>query len=445
MTEQIQTGRATHGVSLVRGEPFASERYKITKGAIGALRPLFPEESPETVLDTVVDQLKNYLKQNPREVERVIKLVIPAKWDELEALVRIDKRSVVPSKFELTPSSDLVSELIEYLKAKRDNKLPDFDPTRLVHAWAKWLWQTGNSAVESWDFQNKLPEHVKETKFKRSISALGFTFANSLHKALEVIYSPGEKSLETLRERVGFIMECHRLQEFLGKEDVRGFVKHIAGNKLAAIDDPRRFRIALYYDQRSTCIEIAKSLVPDLRYFFEYDNNWLDNNRGNEGLKNVLTYETHQKINETLGEFSPKESTLRRLFLENRTAHPDCIHIVYSKNAKDVRRMQSVVDSLATDLFHDFATVITGSVSKRDRTERLAQLKPGSAIITTGVAFPEGTTFPAKKVIFYCYSAHPKKLTEYPWVQELRALGIDVHQIPIHKTNTTDTATRARR
>ena len=441
MEPTIETGKATHGVSLVRGEPFALERTQVTRGTIGVLRPLFPTESYESFLDDVLDRLKNHLKNNPRELEKIVEKIIPAKWAELNELIRIDRRSVVPNKFDAKPSHELVIEIIEYLRAKRDNKLADFDPTRLVHAWAKWLWDAGNSSVRLWDFDKSLPAHIKENRFNRKVSALAFTFAKSLHEALETINA---EELKTLRERVGFIMESHRLQEFLGKEDARGFVKHIIDNKLEAVCDPRSFRTALYYDQKSISLEIAKSLAPELTYLFNYDEAWLKKNRENESLVNVLTYEANLTINQIFGEFTPKESTLRRLLQENRDNNPNCIHIVYSKNAKDVKRIQMILDSLAEDLFHDFAIVITGSVPKKDRIERLAQLKPNSIVITTGVAFPDDTKFPTDKVIFYRYSALPKKLTKYPWVDEIRALGIDVHQIPIHKTNTTDTATRAR-
>lgn len=444
MDTAIESGKATHGVSLVRGEPFTHERRAITKGAIGALRPLFPAESYDSFLDNVILRLKSHLKDNPRELEKIIEEIIPAKWGELTNLVRIDRRSVEPGKFDAKPSTELVAEIIDYLKAKRDNRLADFDPTRLVHAWAIWLWDTGNSAIRLWDFENSLPAHVRENRFNRKVSALAFTFANSLHKALEMVNAENIEEFKTLVERTGFLMESHRLQEFLGKEDARGFIKHIVDNKLKAVCDPRKFRTALYYDQKSICLGIAKSLVPELTYFFDYDESWLKENKGNEGLVNVISYEAHLKINQILGEFSPKELTLRRLLQENRDEHSDCIHVVYSKNAKDVKKIQLVLDSLAQDLFHDFAIVITGSVPKKDRIEQLAQLKPNSVVITTGVAFPEDTTFPSDKVIFYRYSAHPKKLTKYPWVEELRALGIHVHQIAIHKTNTTDTATRAR-
>lgn len=445
METALKIGKATHGVSLVRGEPFAFERTQLTKGAIAALRPLFPKDSPETILDEVVDRLKDHLKQKPRELEAVIKAVIPAKWSDLEALTRIDKRSVVPRKFELRPSDDLRDSLIEYLRAKRDNKLPDFNPTRLIHAWARWLWQTGNSAIESWDFEVKLPEHVRETRFKRSVSALGFTFANCLHKALEIICSAEEKELKTLRERAGFVMESHRLQEFLGKGDARGFIKHIIDNKLEAITDPRDFRKALYYDQRSLCIKTARSLLPELDYFFSYDEGWLKEHKNDEGLRNVISYEAHQKTNEVLGEFSPKELTLKRLIIENQISRPDAIHIIYSKNVKtDLKRIQAVLDSFADDIFHNFPVVITGRDTKESRLEKLSQLRAGSKIIISGVKFPEDIKFPSEQVVFYRYSALPRSLTEYPWVRELREKGIHVHQIPIHKINTTDTGTRAR-
>ncbi|GEM_PF-5515122 len=445
METAVVTGKATHGVSLVRGEPFVYERTELTKGAIGALRPLFPKDSPETILDEVIERLKDHLKQKPRELEAVIKAIIPGKWSDLEALTRIDKRSVVPKKFELEPSDDLRDQLIEYLRAKRDNKLPDFDPTRLIHAWARWLYQTGNSAIETWDFEAKLPEHVREARFKRSVSALGFTFANCLHKALEIIDSHDDKSLKTLRERTSFVMESHKLQEFLGKEDVRGFIKYIIDNKLEALLDPRDFRKALYFDQRSFCIRTAKSLLPELDYFFSFDNNWLEEHKSDEGLKNVISYEAHQKTNEILGDFSPKELTLKRLIIENQISRPDAIHIVYSKNVKtDLKRIQAVLDSLANDIFHDFPVVITGRDTKESRLEKLSQLRAGSKIIISGVRFPEDINFPSNQVVFYRYSALPKKLTKYPWVRELRARGIHVHQIPIHKTNTTDTGTRAR-